>query len=244
MFWYLHFMILGDLCSRLNLILKHHFVWDNNWLPCRLPDWRDGWMDWWMDGWMDWRTDDVECSLDTGWREILTTACKQMGAITNIRPFSSVCSILVNICVDGGGKETKTGPMLQPETLQMENEDASLSNGFTTIALNAEGTLKLRWVVLVCWSQSISVNKCVIMHLHRRRLDLSPIQRHCLLLNEKLILAESDQDEMSEFILKLQHEIVYQKTSLEPPPASATPLDHPRLINQEERLRSRNFLLW
>lgn len=45
--------------------------------------------------------------------EILTTARKQMGAITAIRPFSSVCSVLVNICVaggcrDGAGKNSDT----------------------------------------------------------------------------------------------------------------------------------------
>lgn len=216
--------------SVLNLILKHRFVWDNNWLPCRLPDWLDGWMDWWM----DWQTDDVECSLDAGWREILTTARKQMGAITNIRPFSSVCSILVNICVDGGGKEIKRGPMLQPETLQMENEDASLSNGFTTIALNAEGTLKLRRVALVCWSQSISVNKCVIMHLHRRCLDLSPI---------KPALPATQREANIRRICSRWYEWVYSQIATCDCYQTATPLDHHHLINQEEWYRSRNFLL-
>lgn len=37
--------------------------------------------------------------------EILTTAHEQMGAITDISPFSSVCSVLVNICVAGGSRE-------------------------------------------------------------------------------------------------------------------------------------------
>ena len=37
--------------------------------------------------------------------EILTTVLKQMGAITKISPFSSVCSVLVNICVSGGSRE-------------------------------------------------------------------------------------------------------------------------------------------
>lgn len=61
------------------------------------------------------RTDELMIGLQPGhWltglisaadSEILTTAHEQMGAITDISLFSSVCSVLVNICVAGGSRE-------------------------------------------------------------------------------------------------------------------------------------------
>lgn len=63
----------------------------------------------------DWQIDEEECSMGT-WltglisavdSEILTTAPKQMGAITDISPFSSSLSVLVNICVKDKREEIR-----------------------------------------------------------------------------------------------------------------------------------------
>lgn len=194
----------------------------------------------WTDGLMDWR-----CGVQLGHRltgDIDNCTQADGSNYQHSSIFLRLFHLSKHLCWRGEIKEIKTGPALQPETLRMENEDAGLSNGFTTIALNAEGTLKLRRVALVCWSQSISVNKWVMMPLHRRCFDLSPIKRHFLLLDKKLILGESAQDD--EWVYsQIATCDFYQTTSLEPPSPSATPLNHNHLINQEERYRLRHFLL-
>lgn len=68
---------------------------------CRVdywPQWRLAqWMDWWREQLGHW----LMGLISTVDSEILTTARKQMGAITDIRPFSSVCSVLVNMGSEG-----------------------------------------------------------------------------------------------------------------------------------------------
>lgn len=85
--------------------------------------------------------------------EVLTTAWEQMEANADISPFSSVCSVLVNICVAGRsrdrvGKKSDRLNVTDRNTLNTTDGEQRYKSEsvktFQTKTLNSEVTFKLQ----------------------------------------------------------------------------------------------------